>query len=126
MGLVLLAGPQQVRRQAGNHAVYRLVRKDGDLAREQHARVDPADRRKAHKAAVQHLGDNKADLVEVRVQQDGLCVFPAAFFTGEHIAVPVDLDRGAIRAEQVRDRLRRLRFKPADRRQCAQRPQGFF
>ena len=123
--LVLLACFEQMRRQAGYHAVQRLVRENGDLAREQHARVNPADRRKAHKAAVQHLGDDKTDLVEMCVQQDGLCVLSAAFFIGEHIAVPVGFDRVAVWAKQFCHGLRCLFFKPADRRQCAQRPQGF-
>ena len=123
--LVLLARLQQMRRQAGYHAVQRLVRKDGDLGREQHTRIDPANRRKADKAAVQHLCDNKADLIKMGVQQNGFRVLFAARFIGEHVAVAVHLDRIAIRPQQVRHCVRRLGFKPADRRQRAQRPQGF-
>ena len=61
-------------RHAGDDAVERLVCEQRDLAAEQHARIDAADRREADKAAVQHLGHEKADLVEMRVEQHGLCV----------------------------------------------------
>lgn len=79
-GLVLLTCLEQMRRHAGYHAVQRFVRENGHLTAEQHARVYTADRREPQKAAVPHLGNKKANLVEMRVQQDG---FRALFTAGQ-------------------------------------------
>ena len=125
-GLVLLAGLQQMGRHTGDDAVERLVCEQRDLAAEQHARIDAADRREADKAAVQHLGHEKADLVEMRVEQHGLCVFASAGPEAEHIAVFVYFDRVAVRTEQLSHSLGRLRFVAADRRQRGERPQSLF
>lgn len=69
--LVLLARLHQMGRRAGNHAKQRFRSQDGHFAAEQHARVDAADWREAQEAAVQHLGDDKTDLIKMRVEQYG-------------------------------------------------------
>ena len=125
-GLVLLTCFEQVRRHAGYHAVQRLVRENGHLTAEQHARVHTADRREPQKAAVQHLGDKKADLVEMRVQQDGFRALFTAGQAADHVAVLIRVHGVAVRPEQPRDGLCRLHFKAADRWQRAQCPQRLF
>ena len=125
-GLVLLTCFEQVRRHAGYHAVQRLVRENGHLTAKQHARVHTADRREPKKAAVQHLGNKKADLVEMCVQQDGFRALFSAGQAADHVAVFVRIHGVAVRPEQLRDGLCRLHFKAADRRQRAQRPQRLF
>ena len=125
-GLVLLTCFEQVRRHAGYHAVQRLVRENGHLAAEQHARVHAADRRKPQKAAVQYLGDKKADLVKMRVQKDGFRALFTAGQAADHIAVLIHIHGVAVRAEQLRDGVCRLHLKAADRRQCTQRSQRLF
>ena len=76
-----------MRRHAGYHAVQLLVRENGHLTAEQHARVHTADRREPQKAAVQHLGNKKADLVEMCVQQDGFRALFTAGQAADHVAV---------------------------------------
>ena len=125
-GLVLLTCFEQVRRHTGYHAVQRFVRENGHLTAEQHARVYTADRREPQKAAVQHLGNKKADLVEMCVQQDGFRALFTAGQAADHVAVLVRVHGVAVRPEQLRDGLCRLHFKAADRRQRAQRPQRLF
>ena len=125
-GLVLLTCLKQVRRHAGYHAVQRLVRENGHLAAEQHARVHTADRREPQKAAVQHLGDEKADLVEVCIQHDSFRALFSAGQAADHVAVLIHIHGVAVRAEQLRDGVCRLHLKAADRRQCTQRSQRLF
>ena len=125
-GLVLLTCLEQMRRHAGYHAVQRLVRENGHLTAKQHARVHTADRREPQKAAVQYLGDKKADLVEMRVQQDGFRALFTAGQAADHVAVLIRVHGVAVRVEQLRNGVCRLHFKAADRRQCAQRPQRLF
>lgn len=125
-GLVLLTCLEQMRRHAGYHAVQRFVRENGHLTAEQHARVYTADRREPQKAAVPHLGNKKANLVEMRVQQDGFRALFTAGQAADHVAVLIRVHGVAVRPEQLRDGLCRLHFKAADRRQRAQRPQRLF
>ena len=115
-----------MRRHAGYHAVQRFVRENGHLTAKQHARVHTADRREPQKAAVQYLGDKKADLVEMRVQKDGFRALFTAGQAADHIAVLIRVHAVAVRAEQLCNGVCRLHFKAADRRQCAQRPQRLF
>ena len=115
-----------MRRHTGYHAVQRFVRENGHLTAEQHARVHTADRREPQKAAVQHLGNKKADLVEMCVQQDGFRALFTAGQAADHVAVLIRVHGVAVRPEQLRDGLCRLHFKAADRRQCTQRPQRLF
>ena len=115
-----------MRRHAGYHAVQRLVRENGHLTAKQHARVHTADRREPQKAAVQYLGDKKADLVEMRVQKDGFRALFTAGQAADHIAVLIRVHAVAVRAEQLCNGVCRLHFKAADRRQRAQRPQRLF
>ena len=120
-GLVRLISRQQVRRLTGNNTVQFPLRcADRDLCAQQHTRVNTADRLESQKSMVERLGDDKADLVEVRIQQDGLCVRFSRADTTDDVAKAVDLDLVAQRCEQLAHALGLRTLKAADHRNGGQ------
>lgn len=57
----------------------------------------PPTGREPQKAAVQHLGNKKADLVEMRVQQDGFRALFTAGQAADHVAVLIRIHGVAVR-----------------------------